>query len=202
MGRVLCFLLAGYLCGSVLFARIAERVFDRPGLVDPSPDGNPGASNAFTYGGFWCGVFVLLGDLAKGFAPIWCWAHSGLETGPVWAALILAAPVLGHAFPIFFRFRGGKGIAVTFGCLLGLFPHLEAGLALAVCFLFFSLVIRVSPDFYRTVAAYLAAAALLAAGRLWAVLPGFCLMAGIVLLRLHQSGEERKRLEVKLLWTR
>ena len=146
---------------------------------------------------------MLAGDLVKGFVPVWCWVHCGPAVDPWWTGLILAAPVAGHAFPVFFRFRGGKGIAVSFGCLLGLFPRLEAAVALALFFLFFSLILRISPHFYRTGAAYLAAAALLAAtGRAREVLLGFCLMTGIVLLRLHRSGEARSKPEVKLLWMR
>lgn len=194
----------GYLSGSVLFARLAAKLFRKPEILTQSPDGNPGAANAFTYGGFWCGLFVLAGDLAKGFLPVWCWAHSGLTApGPLWAALILAAPVVGHGFPIFYRFRGGKGIAVTFGCLLGLMPRWVPAVTLALCFLFFSLILRITPHLYRTGATYLCAALALALRRSpgW-VLMGFCLMAGVVFLRLHKSGEERERPEVKLLWMR
>lgn len=204
MKETLCFIFLGYLSGSVLFARLWAKLFGKPELLEKSPDGNPGAANAFTYGGFWCGVFVLLGDLAKGFLPIWCWLHSGLTApGPVWTALILAAPVVGHGFPVFYRFRGGKGIAVTFGCLLGLMPRWLPAVTLALCFLFFSLVLRITPHFYRTVATYLAAAAVLALCRVegWMLL-GFCGMAAVVLLRLHKSAEERVRPEVKLLWMR
>lgn len=204
MRETLCFILLGYLSGSVLFARLAVRLFDKPEVLGKSPDGNPGAANAFTYGGFWCGLFVLLGDLAKGFVPVWCWAHSGMSApSEVWTALILAAPVVGHAFPIFYRFRGGKGIAVTFGCLLGLIPNWIPAVTLALFFLFFSLVVRISPHLYRTVVTYLCAAVCLAVGRSeQSVILGFCLMTAVVLLRLHKSVEVRSKPEVKLPWTR
>lgn len=204
MKETVCFILLGYLSGSVLFARLAVRLFGKPELLAQSPDGNPGAANAFAYGGFWCGLFVLLGDLTKGFLPIWTWTHSGLiAPSALWTALILAAPVVGHAFPAFYRLRGGKGIAVTFGCLLGLIPNWTPAATLALFFLFFSLVVRVSPHFYRTVVTYLCAAACLAFGRgdQGATL-GFCLMAAVVLLRLHKSAEVRGKPEVKLLWMR
>lgn len=204
MTQTLCFIALGYLLGSVLFAQLAAKLFGKPELLKKSPDGNPGAANAFTYGGFWCGLFVLLGDLAKGFVPLWCWTRSGLSApGPLWAALVLAAPVVGHAFPIFYRFRGGKGIAVTFGCLLGLAPRWTPAVTLAFFFLFFSLVLRVSPHLYRTAAAYLATAVCLALRRCeQSALLGFCLMAAVVLLRLYKSGEAREKPEVKLLWMR
>lgn len=202
METALCFIALGYLSGSVLFARLAVWLFGKPELLEKSPDGNPGTANAFTYGGFWCGLFVLVGDLAKGFAPVWCWVHSGVEApGPVWATLVLAAPVVGHAFPIFFRFQGGKGIAVTFGCLLGLVPNWAPALTLALVFLFFSLVVRIGPHFYRTAVTYLCAVICLRReepGIIW----GFCLMAAVVLLRLHMSREVRSKPEVKLPWMR
>ena len=64
------YILLGYLSGSVLYARIAAKVFHKPQLLQCSPDQNPGAANAFQYGGFWCGVFTLSGDLLKGFLPV------------------------------------------------------------------------------------------------------------------------------------
>ena len=204
MADTLCAIALGYLSGSILFARLAARLFGKADILEKSPDGNPGAANAFTYGGFWCGLFVLLGDLGKGFLPVWLWFRSGhAAPSPLWAALVLAAPVVGHGFPIFHHFRGGKGIAATFGCLLGLMPRWVPAVTLALCFLFFSLILRITPHFYRTVATYLSAALALALCRVKAwVLLGFCLMSAVVLLRLHKSGEERERPEVKLLWMR
>lgn len=204
MKTALCFILFGYLSGSVLFARLAVWLFGKPELLEKSPDGNPGAANAFTYGGFWCGLFVLVGDIVKGIVPVWCWLHSGVDApSPWWAALVLAAPVVGHAFPVFFRFRGGKGIAVTFGCLLGLVPNWTPALTLALFFLFFSLVVRVSPHFYRTGVTYLCAAVCLAlGGGEGSVILAFCLMTAVVLTRLHKSEEARSKPEVKLPWTR
>ena len=69
----------------------------------------------------------LCGDLLKGFIPVFLFASTheeGIFFMP--GALVLAAPVLGHAFPLFHRFRGGKGIAVSFGCLLGPMPFLAS----------------------------------------------------------------------------
>ena len=70
-------------------------------------------------------------------------------------AFVIAAPVIGHIFPIFFRFRGGKGIAVTFGCLLGLLPSWQPLAWLAAFFIFFSVVVRITPHYYRTLITYL-----------------------------------------------
>lgn len=63
MKRAIFYTIIGYLSGSVLFARVAERLFHRKGAIEESPDQNPGAFNAFRYGGFWCGLLTLCGDL-------------------------------------------------------------------------------------------------------------------------------------------
>lgn len=202
MTTALLYALAGYLCGGVLFARLAADFFGKTAIVTESQDGNPGAANAFTYGGFWCGVLVLCGDLAKGFLPVRLYLKSAdaVHT-PLLLALVLAAPVIGHAFPLFYRFRGGKGIAVTFGCLLGLVPSWRPALTLALTFLFFSLVVRITPHSYRTAVTYLCAAILMGLGPVRpGVRFGFLLMTAVVLLRLSMSKETRRKPEVKLLW--
>lgn len=204
MREAVIFAIAGYLCGSVLFARLAIWLFRRPDIIKSSKDENPGAANAFQYGGVFCGIFVLCGDLLKGFLPVYGYQIIR-ETGeaPLLLALVLAAPVIGHAFPIFFRFRGGKGIAVTFGCLLGLFPVCLPVAIFALLFIFFSVVLRIKPHFYRTIVTYIATALGLVFFRpVPGVLLGFCLITGVVLLRLSMSREERPKPEVKLLWMR
>lgn len=201
MEKLLCFGLLGYLSGSVLYARVFGRLFHRSEIIRDSRDHNPGTANAFQYGGFWCGLLTLWGDLLKGFVPVWLYLRTGGD--PVGLGLVLATPVLGHIFPVFFRFRGGKGIATTFGCLLGLLPWGVPILAFAASFIGFSVVLRVSPHFYRTIAAYVVTLGILwALGAGIAVCGGFLAITGAVCLRLHRSEELRERLEVKLLWMR
>lgn len=62
----------GYLLGSILFARLGGLIFKKTDIMAESPDKNPGTMNAFTYGGFRCGVFTLCGDLLKGFFRSFC----------------------------------------------------------------------------------------------------------------------------------
>lgn len=195
-------ILVGYLCGCVLFARLAVALFGKKAILEESRDANPGAANAFQYGGFWCGALVLTGDLAKGFLPVrFCLTHIDVFDGvPLLLALALAAPVIGHAFPLFYRFRGGKGIAATFGCLLGLLPMWEPVACFALVFIFFSVVLRVSPHFYRTVVAYLVTLVLLVLRCPPVAWSGFLFMSGAVLLRLHLSKEEREHPVVSVLW--
>jgi len=197
------YIILGYLSGSVLYARVFAGIFGKEGMIEHSRDQNPGTANAFMYGGFWCGLLTLAGDLLKGFLPVFLFVQNRLPEFPsvFWSALVIAAPVAGHAFPVFYEFRGGKGIAVTFGCLLGLYPFWKPLAALGLFFLFFSVVLRVTPHFHRTLAAYLCALALV----LWmgegeAVKAGFFLITLVVCTRMMLSREQKQEMEVKLLW--
>lgn len=113
--------LLAYLLGSLSFAVIVSRLF---GLNDPRSYGskNPGATNVLRSGNKAAAVATLLLDGLKGWLPVmlvrWFGAHYGLGEGTV-AAVSLAAFV-GHLYPIFFQFKGGKGVATAAGVLLGL----------------------------------------------------------------------------------
>ena len=204
MRKFLMYILGGYAAGSVLFARLSAALLNRPAVLRDSPDGNPGTANAFQYGGFLCGLITLLGDVAKGFLPVYLYLRAGgnFQAAPLLSALVLAAPVWGHASPILFRFQGGKGIAVTFGCLLGLRPATGVPFALlALFFLFFSLVLRIRPNSCRTAVVYLCTLAGTAVLRCPSgVILGFALCTAAVFLRLHLSREVRERPSVRLLW--
>ncbi len=202
----LCVVL-GYLSGSILFCPLVARLLGKRDLLARSRDGNPGTANAFMYGGALCGILTLLGDLIKGALPILLFRAGGgdFEAHPLFSGLVLLAPVVGHAFPLFFGFRGGKAIAVTFGCLLGLTPHLLPGLILATVFIGLSLGIRVSPHFYRTLATFLVSAVLILGwgirfGGATGVVVGFWMITATVCLRLLMSPEKREKPKVRLLW--
>ncbi len=204
MTTALFYILAGYLSGSVLFARLATSLAGKTAALEASEDGNPGTSNAFRYGGFWCGAATLLGDLGKGAWPVYCFRQlsGGAALGAVPMSLVLFAPVLGHTFPLWHHFRGGKGIAVTFGCLIGLLPSWRPLVLFALVFVFFSVVLRVDPHFYRTAVTYAVTLVLFLFRFPFAIWGGFALISGAVLLRLHLSKEQRTRPAVKLLWMR
>ena len=201
------YMILGYLSGSVLFARVFSGIFQKEGVIENSRDRNPGTANAFMYGGFWCGVFTLAGDLLKGFLPVFLFMHSGMPeySHALAGGLVLAAPVIGHVFPVFFGFRGGKGIAVTFGCLLGMFPLWKPLAFMALFFVFFSVVFRITPHYHRTLAAYLCALVSVlcingeAAGTVKA---GFFVITLTVCVRLLTSKESKEKMGVKLLWMR
>ena len=199
MFRDLCFILLGYLAGSVLFARIWGRVVAKKDITRDAPDQNPGTANAFINGGFLCGLLTLVCDLLKGFVPVFLYLRTG--SGPA-LGFVMAAPVLGHVFPVFSHFRGGKGIATTFGCLLALLPTVRPLAYMVLFFLFFSLILRISPNYYRTIAAYVCTeVALLLFAYNTAIITGFSLICLGIGFRMFTSREEKSAVEVKLLWT-
>ena len=201
MNRYILYVIAGYLSGSVLYARVMCHLFGGDEALLHSKDCNPGTSNAFACGGFACGVLTLVGDLMKGIVPVWLYVRSGEDITPTALALVLAAPVVGHAFPCFYGFHGGKGIAVSFGCLLGLLPFWTPVLLLACIFIFYSTILRITPNLSRTRVTYLTLplGMLLMEVPLWICFGTLC-MTGMVLVRLHISTEEREKPAVHLLW--
>lgn len=203
MYKAVMYALFGYLSGSVLYARVSAALFHKNNMLEESEDQNPGTANAFRYGGFACGLLTLAGDLLKGFLPVFLCARGVPDfTAQPRFALVIAAPVLGHAFPAFHASKGGKGIAVSFGCLLGLLPEWRPVAILAACFLFFSLILIVTPNFHRTFVTYLSAVAAMVFLRdIPACSLGFVLICGIVCLRLHLSKETRELMEVRPVWT-
>lgn len=126
--------LLGYLVGSLSFAVIVSRVM---GLNDPRTYGskNPGATNVLRSGSKAAAIVTLLLDAAKGWLPValvhWFGQPYGLGEGTM--AMAGLAAFIGHVYPIFFRFAGGKGVATALGVLLGISPIL--GLAVAATWL-------------------------------------------------------------------
>ena len=135
--------LAAYLVGSLSFAVIVSRVM---GLNDPRSYGskNPGATNVLRSGSKTAAVVTLLLDALKGWLPVvlvrWYGKPYGLEDGTL--ALVGLAAFLGHLFPLFFRFQGGKGVATALGVLVGISPIL--GLATAATWAIVALFMRYS----------------------------------------------------------
>jgi glycerol-3-phosphate acyltransferase PlsY len=116
---------AAYLIGSLSFAVLVSRVF---GLADPRSygSGNPGATNVLRSGSRAAAVITLALDALKGYVPVWLVAAFGARwgLGEGTAALAGLAAFLGHLWPVFFRFEGGKGVATAAGALFGLNPWL------------------------------------------------------------------------------
>ncbi|OOE94372.1 glycerol-3-phosphate acyltransferase [Salinivibrio sp. MA351] len=107
-------IIAAYLLGSVSSAVLVCRAF---GLPDPRDQGskNPGATNVYRLGGRFAAALVLLCDMLKGTIPVWLSYLIGIN--PFLLGLIAIAACLGHIYPVFFHFRGGKGVATALGAM-------------------------------------------------------------------------------------
>ena len=149
----LIFALLGYLSGSVLYAYWLPKLICHVDVCTESVDGNPGAANAFQYGGITVGMAVLLMELLKGALPVY-FSLKYVSTGQHLFALVMAAPVIGHAFPFSRHVRGGKSIAVSFGVLLGFYPDMRPVLLLALFYIIFSVILVIRPHFYRSIVTF------------------------------------------------
>ncbi len=201
--QTVVFILLGYVSGSILYARLFARLMKKDNIIEKSKDQNPGTANAFMYGGFWCGLCTLTCDILKGFFPVWLYISycNNENLALAGLGLVLAAPVAGHVFPMFFKFKGGKGIATTFGCLLGLLPVWQPFAVLAVLFISFSTILRIKPHFYRTLMAYFGSlAGIVVAVDSPAVFVGFAIITALVSIRMFASKEEKEKMRVELLW--
>ncbi len=114
---------AGYLLGSIATAVLVSRML---GVADPRSggSGNPGATNVLRLAGRKAAGLTLAGDILKGVVPVLVARAADLPPGAV--ALVGLAAFLGHLYPAFFGFRGGKGVATALGVLLALEPYLGA----------------------------------------------------------------------------
>lgn len=139
----LLLVVAAYLIGSISFAVLVSKAF---GLPDPHSygSGNPGATNVLRTGRKSAAVLTLVGDAAKGAFALWLAQRVGaLHTlsEPTLAAVALAA-FLGHLYPLYFRFKGGKGVATAAGILLVMDWRL--GMLVGAVWLLVAAVMRVS----------------------------------------------------------
>lgn len=148
------YIIAGFLSGSILFGRLIPMILYKVDVQKESEDGNPGTYNAFVCGGIFCGILVLLADIGKGLVPVaLCARNLGTESWKF--ALVMAAPVFGHAHSVFQKGHGGKAIAVSFGVFIGLYPESRPLLMLAGCYLLFAVIIPVKSNTRKSVYAFL-----------------------------------------------
>lgn len=135
----LIIIVAAYLMGSLSSAVIYCRIFKLP---DPRTQGsgNPGATNVLRVAGKGAALVVLLGDVLKGALPVLL--AKLFELGPWFIGLTALAAFLGHLYPIFFRFQGGKGVATAAGICLAL--NWPFGLAMIAIWLFIIAITRIS----------------------------------------------------------
>ncbi len=128
-----------YLFGSLSTAVVVSRLMRLP---DPRTEGskNPGATNVLRIGGKKAAVFTLMGDIVKGVIPVV--AAKMLGAGPALVAAVGMAAFIGHLYPVFFGFKGGKGVATALGVLLAMvWP---VGLAVLATWLGMAFLFRIS----------------------------------------------------------
>ena len=185
---------AGYLIGSLSFAVIVSRVM---GLNDPRTFGskNPGATNVLRSGNKAAAVITLLLDAAKGWLPVmlvkWYGKPYGLEDGTM--AMVGLAAFVGHLYPVFFRFVGGKGVATALGVLLGISWIL--GLATGATWLIMAYFFRYSSLAALTAAVFAPVYYIFCDGTAWYMNKGVLLSVSIMsLLLLYRHAENIGRL--------
>ncbi|MGL4269559.1 MAG: glycerol-3-phosphate 1-O-acyltransferase PlsY [Plesiomonas sp.] len=188
LGMIICAYLLGSISSAILICRLA-------GLPDPreTGSGNPGATNVLRLGGRVAALAVLLADVAKGGLPVWL-AYK-LDLAPPVLGIIAIAACLGHIYPIFFHFQGGKGVATAFGAIAPIswdITGLLSGTWLVTLLL----------TGYSSLAAVLTA--LLAPLYVWWFRPEFtfpvAMLSCLILLRHHENLERLWRRQEPRIW--
>lgn len=154
MIHYLFFIAAGFLSGSILYSYVIAKHFCHIDITEVSDDKNPGAANVIKYAGIKYGVPAIILDVLKGFVPVF-FAAKYLDIKSLYFIPVLAAPVLGHATAPLFNWHGGKAIASSFGCLLGLMPDSYIVIVLALLLVFFTFVVIIRPDGLRCIVSYI-----------------------------------------------
>lgn len=148
------FAVLGYISGSFLSAYFIPKWLYGIDIVSGSNDKNPGTANVFKQVDVECGMAVIIIELLKGFLPV-CIAKHYMDVNIMWFVPVLVAPVIGHAHSLFYNFRGGKAIAVSFGVLLGLIPNWQPVLLLAFFYILYSIVIKINPHWRRSIMTFI-----------------------------------------------
>lgn len=177
-----------YLLGSVSFAMLVSRAM---GLADPRSygSGNPGATNVLRTGNRRAAILTLLGDAAKGWVAVFAARMFAAPLGlDEWVIAVVALAVfLGHLYPVFFRFQGGKGVATAAGVLLAISPvlgltTLALWLATAAAFRYSSLAALLAAVFAPLCHAFLFGAGLTSVG---------ILLISLLLVWRHRANIEK-----------
>ena len=186
----LIMIIIAYLLGSISSAVLICRL---KGLPDPRTSGshNPGATNVFRLGGKGAAGLVLVSDILKGMLPVW--GGYFLNINPLLLGIIAISACLGHMYPLFFHFKGGKGVATALGALAPIGLDLTG-------MLFSSWIVIILLTGYSSLASMITA--LLAPLFTWLVKPQYTLpvamLSCLIVLKHHEnirrffSGKEKK----------
>ncbi|MGL5218103.1 MAG: glycerol-3-phosphate 1-O-acyltransferase PlsY [Plesiomonas shigelloides] len=188
LGMIICAYLLGSISSAILICRLA-------GLPDPreTGSGNPGATNVLRLGGRFAALAVLIADVAKGGLPVWL-AYK-LDLAPPVLGIIAIAACLGHIYPIFFHFQGGKGVATAFGAIAPISWDISGLLS-------GTWLITLLLTGYSSLAAVITA--LLAPLYVWWFRPEFtfpvAMLSCLILLRHHENLERLWRGQEPKIW--
>lgn len=148
------FIFLGLVLGGIMFSNIIPKLFIKNDISLISDDRNPGAYNAFKYGGRKIGLLCLVLDFFKGFIPIFL-ATFFVDYNSLLFSLIFIAPVCGHALGIFNHFHGGKCITTSFGVLMAIIRiNFWPLFFLACLYIFFSLIIKIESNKTKSIVVY------------------------------------------------
>lgn len=179
------FIIMAYVVGSVCSAVVVAKIFNLP---DPRLEGskNPGATNMLRIAGKPYAILVLVGDMLKGTLPVLIAHFFGLNAFAL--GWVLLAAVLGHIYPVFFNFEGGKGVATTLGALLGFEPKL--GMVVILTWLITAFISKIS-SLSAIVAVALLPIALLFTPQRGAFFP--LLLLSVLVIYQHRENIQRLR---------
>jgi glycerol-3-phosphate acyltransferase PlsY len=174
MESLFIYLALGYLIGSLPFAVIVSKLF---GLADPRSfgSGNPGATNVLRTGNKAAAALTLLGDASKGWLAMWLVTKVGADGTA--SSLTGLTAFLGHLYPVFLKFKGGKGVATAIGVLIGL----DGWLALAAAAIWIATAVM---SRYSSLAAITAAAVAPTLALAWHGSGALALVVGLMCLLL------------------
>ncbi|MDR3314089.1 MAG: glycerol-3-phosphate acyltransferase [Oscillospiraceae bacterium] len=148
------FALGGFLSGSVMFSYLLAKWFFKVDIVEQGLDHNPGMTNVMRCVGTAPGLLCLALDVAKAAVPVFIARHL-LGMDSLLFALVIAAPVIGHAFSPMLHFKGGKAIAASFGAFFAVSSIQEPVVVyLALLLALFSLVVVIKPDALRVIVCF------------------------------------------------
>ena len=190
MERIIC-LAIGYVCGLLQSGYLVGKLHHID--IRKSGSGNAGSTNALRVMGWRAGLMTFAGDVLKCFAAVLI--VRGLYHGSNCLALLMmyagAGVTLGHNFPFYMKFKGGKGIAVSFGVLLALFPIWKPVLLLAFFYILFSVVFKIRSHRRRSIVTFgCFCVGCLSLVPIPAILLGCVLISCIVIYKHHLMEEK------------
>ncbi len=188
--EALFFMVIGYLMGSILYGYFLPKYLKKMDIEAVSADHNPGTANVMKHAGLPLGILCLILDIGKGYLPV-AWAGRVVPPVNCLFAGIMAAPVVGHAYPFWKSGQGGKAIAVSFGVLLGVLRFSRSAFFLAAVYICLLGARTIRPNERKSVYSFMILGAVSAAALFFGQLPGICLgniLIALVVIRKNWTG--------------